>query len=99
MRCPSVGHVLGVECSGLLEQRHDQQGHDVDDLDERVYRGTGGVFVGIAHGVARHRRLVRVGTLAPVMAVLDILLGVVPGAAPYGHRDGHEDPGDDGAEQ
>src|SRR5688500_20131803 len=30
-----------------LQQRHDQQRHDVDDLDQRVHRGTGRVLVGI----------------------------------------------------
>ena len=59
----------------------------------------GGVLVGIADRVAGHRGLVGVGALAAVMAVLDVLLGVVPGAAARGHLDGDEQAGDDGAEQ
>src|SRR5690606_10720073 len=82
-----------------LQQRHQQQGHDVDDLDQRVDRRAGGVLVGIAYGVAGDRCLVGLGTLAAVVAVLDVLLGVVPGAAAGGHRDGHEQSGDDGADQ
>ena len=54
---------------------------------------------GIADGVAGHRRLVGVGTLAAVVAVFDVLLGVVPGAAAGGHRDRDEETGDDGADQ
>ena len=35
-----------------LKQRHHQQRDDVDDLDERIDRGAGGVLVAIADGVA-----------------------------------------------
>jgi len=38
--------------SAFLNQRHDQQGDDVDDLDQRVHRRACGVFVRIANGVA-----------------------------------------------
>src|SRR3989338_8796936 len=65
----------------LHHQRDNQQRDDVDDLDERVDRRAGGVLVGIAHGVAGHGRLVRVRAFAAEMIVLDVLLGVVPGAA------------------
>ena len=63
----------GVSRSGILwqnlrrlrlQQRHQQQRNDVDDLDQRIHRGARCVLVGIAHCVAGHRRLVRVGTLA-----------------------------------
>ena len=40
-----------------------------------------------------------IGALAAVVAVLDVLLGVVPGAAAGSHRDGDEKTGDDGAHQ
>ena len=40
-----------------------------------------------------------IGALAAQVAVLDELLRVVPGAAARGHGDGHEQPGDDGAEK
>ena len=86
-------------CSAALQQRHDQQRHDVDDLDERVDRRAGGVLVGIADGVAGDGRLVRVRALAAVVAFLDVLLGVVPGAAAGGHRNRHEDTGDDRAHE
>ena len=81
------------------QQRHDQQGHDVDDLDQRVDGGAGGVLVGVAHGVAGDGGLVCLAALAAVVAVLDVLLGVVPGAAAGAHADGHEQAGDDGAHQ
>ena len=83
----------------LDHQRHDEQRHDVDDLDQRVDGGAGGVFVGVAHGVARHGGLVRFRSLAAVVAVFDVLLGVVPGAAARAHRNRHEQAGDDGAHQ
>src|SRR5471030_645133 len=57
------------------EQRDDEQRHDVNDLDERVHRGAGGVLVGIAHRVAGHRRLVGIAALAAEVAVLDVILG------------------------
>ena len=39
-----------------LQQRHQQQRHDVDDLDQRVDRRARGVLVRIADGVASHGR-------------------------------------------
>src|SRR5687767_6805886 len=39
----------------LDQERDDQQGHDVRDLDHRVDRGAGGVLVGVADRVARDR--------------------------------------------
>jgi hypothetical protein len=81
------------------QQRHQQQRHDVDDLDQRVDGRARGVLVRIADGVAGHRRLVGVGTLAAEVAFLDVLLGVVPGAAAGAHRDRDEQARDDRADQ
>jgi hypothetical protein len=81
------------------QRREQQQGDDVGDLDHRVHRRAGGVLVGIADRVAGHRGLVGFGALAAVIAVLDILLGIVPRAAARGHRDGDEQARDDHAEQ
>ncbi len=39
------------------------------------------------------------GTLAAEVAILDVFLGVIPGAATGGHGDGHEQSGDDGADE
>jgi hypothetical protein len=89
----------------LHHQRHDQQRHDVDDLDQRVDGRAGGVLVGVAHGVAGHGGLVGFAALLVGHAVLvnkvvfDQLLGVVPGAAAGAHGDGDEQAGDDGAHQ
>ena len=63
------------------QHRQQQQRHDVGDLDHRVDSGASGVLVGIADRVAGHRGLMGLGTIATQMAVLDVLLGVVPGTA------------------
>src|SRR5919106_6908839 len=90
-----------VQASGLLrkygrrrplnQEGNDQEGHDVRHLDHRVDRRPGGVLVGVADGVAGDRRGVGLRTLAAVLAVLDQLLGVVPGAAARRHGDGEEE--------
>ena len=57
--------------TGLFkEERDDQNGHDVDHFDHRIDGGTGGVLVGIAHGVAGNGGLVGIRTLAMHDAVL-----------------------------
>ena len=81
------------------QHRKQQQRDDIGDLDHRIHGRTGGVFIGIADRIAGHRRLVGVGTLAAVMAVLNVLLGVVPRAAARRHRDRHEQTGDDHTKQ
>ena len=68
----------------------DQQRDQVHDLDQRVDRGAGGVLERVAHGVADDGRLVRGRALAAVVAVLDQLLGVVPGAAGVGQEHRHQ---------
>src|SRR6185437_6894749 len=87
------------------QHREQQQRHDVGELD---YRGDGGarrVLVGVADGVAGDGGLVGVRALlvgdaaAVGKTVLEALLGVVPGAAAGGHRDGDEQAGDDDAHQ
>src|SRR5690606_3804633 len=85
--------------SGRREQRNDQQRDDVDDLDQRVDRRARGVLVRVADGVAGDRGLVGLGALAAEVAVLDVLLRVVPGAAAGRHRDRDEEARDDRAEQ
>ena len=86
-------------CRSVREDRQQQQRHDVGDLDHRIDGGARRVLVGIADGVAGHRRLVGVGALAAVVAVFDVLLGVVPRAAARGHRDRDEQARHDHAEQ
>ena len=77
---------LWINIKPNLQQRHDQQRHDVDDLDERVDRRAGGVLVRVAHGVAGDRGLVRIRTLAAEFAVFDVLFGVIPDTANRGGR-------------
>src|SRR3954451_8815981 len=76
--------------SATRQRCEQQQSDDVGDLDHRVDGRAGGVLVGIAARVAGHRGFMRFRAFAAVIAVLDILLGIVPGAAARGHRDGDE---------
>src|SRR5689334_12809262 len=82
-----------------LDYRDDQDRDDVRDLDHRVDRRAGRVLVGIADRVTGHRGFVRRRAFAPVGAVLDQLLRVVPGAAAGGHADRGEEAYDDDADQ
>src|SRR6516165_6929117 len=66
----------------VREHREQQQRHDIGDLDHWIDCRAGGVLVGISHRVAGHGRLVRLGALAAVIAVFNVFLGVIPGAAP-----------------
>jgi len=84
---------------GLAEQRHHQQSHNVDDLDQRVDGRTGGVFVRIADGVASNCSFVGIRALAATVADFDVLFGIVPGAAASRHRDGDEQARHDRAEE
>ena len=64
---------------------------------QRVDGRAGGVLERVTDGVADDRRLVGGRSLAAVVAVLDQLLGVVPGAARVGQEDGHQGAGADRA--
>ena len=76
-----AGLMASLQAAISDQERDDQEGHDVGDLDHRVDGRAGGVLVGVADGVAGDRGGVGLGALAAVLAVLDQLLGVVPGAA------------------
>ena len=67
------------------DDRHQQDRDDVRDLDERVDGRTGGVFIRITDGVARHGGLVGIAALAAEIPFLDELLGVVPRTAAGRH--------------
>ncbi len=87
--------VVGEGDNGRGDQHRDQVHH----LDQRVQGRAGGVLERVADGVADHGRLVGLGVLAAVVAVLDVLLGVVPGAAGHRQHDRQQLPGQDGAGQ
>src|SRR6185437_7888947 len=76
------------EC--VRQGREQQERHDVRALDHRIDGRARRVLVGIADRIAGDRRLVGFRTLAAVIAVLDELLGIVPGAAARRHRDRDE---------
>src|SRR5439155_13109058 len=86
----------GVATSLQDEQRRQDQGDRRQQLDQDVQRRSGGVLERIAHGVADHSGFVRLRPLPHDLAVdleeprLDVLLGVVPGAAAVVHERGHE---------
>ena len=81
------------------DETGENDGYGGTQLDEDVQGGAGGVLEGIAHGVAHDSGLVALGALAAVVAGLDVLLGVVPGAAGVGHEHGHGEAGDGHAAQ
>jgi len=89
----------------MRQYRQEQKRHDVGDLDHRVHRGTSRILVRIAHRVTGDGGLVRLAALLVGdailvgKAVLEGLLGVVPGTATCRHRDGHEEAGHDHAEE
>src|SRR6266550_1168618 len=78
----------------LKENRDDQDRENVDDLDHRIDRRAGGIFVRIADRVTGNCRLVREGTFASKIAFLNELLGVVPRAASGGHGNRNKEAGD-----
>ena len=53
----------------MRQHRQQHQRHDIGDLDHRVHRWAGGVLVGVAHGVAGDRRMMRVRALFVQLAV------------------------------
>ena len=81
------------------DQRGDQDGDDVDHLDHRVDRRPGGVLAGVSDGVPGHRGGVGLGSLAAEVALLDVLLGVVPGGTAGCHLEGQEEPHHDRPDQ
>src|SRR5215210_3359443 len=82
VRWTRIACVAGLLPGRLTGQRGEQQqSDDVGDLDHRVDGWAGGVLVRVADRVTGDRGLVRFRALAAVIAVLDIFLGIVPGAA------------------
>src|SRR5256714_5134381 len=95
---PTVYSGVAATNKGLLADQRvgrdhggDQDGNDIDHLDHGVDRRSGGVLVGVPHRVSRHGRCVGLRALAAIVAVLDVLLGVVPGTPAGRHLNGQED--------
>ena len=83
----------------IHDQAREHDGHHAQQLNEDVDGRARGILERVAHGVAHHAGLVALAALAAEVAGLDVLLGVVPGAAGVGHVDGHQEAGDGGAGQ
>mmetsp|Transcript_22861 Transcript_22861/g.28390 ORF Transcript_22861/g.28390 Transcript_22861/m.28390 type:complete len:332 (-) Transcript_22861:1364-2359(-) len=81
------GKDVRSDASHLDEGTTEDERGDCHELDEDVDRGSTGVLHGVAHGVANDGGLVRLGALPLHLAVhdeaasLNVLLGIVPGAA------------------
>ena len=76
------------------------EGKDGHELDEDVEGGARGVLAGVADGVTNNSSLVGFALLAAEDAlVLNVLLGVVPGAAGVGHHDSKDKAGGDGTSE
>src|SRR5438128_3298100 len=94
---PSAMHwsnVLRSNSRLLDKQRRQDEGHRAEQLDQHVQRRAGGVLERITHRVAHDAGLVGGAALAAVRAGLDVLLGVVPGAAPVVEHRGDENAAD-----
>lgn len=74
-----------------LKQPGDDEADDCHDVDEDVHRGAGGVLEGITDGVADDAGFVGGRSFAAVVAILNVLLGIVPRATGVGHEEGEED--------
>src|SRR5581483_1557637 len=60
------------------ENRNNEDRDNIRDLDHRINCRARGVFVRIAHGIARDRRLVRKRSFAAEVAFFDELLRIIP---------------------
>src|SRR5262245_55557270 len=94
LRLVVSGETIGSLSLSLKENRDDQNRENIDDLDHRIDRRTGGVFVRVTDGVPGNRRLVRKGTFASKISFLDELLGVIPRSATGRHCYRNEKAGD-----
>ena len=84
-------------CLDQVEGKDQAGEHDGDrgaQLDQNVQGRAGSILERVADGVADNGSLVLLAALAAVVAALDILLRVVPGAAGVGHEHGHAEAAD-----
>ena len=94
MACRALRSEFSAQQMDAGDQAGEHNGNGGAQLDQDVEGGTGGILEGVAHSVADDGGLVAVGALAAMGAALDVLLGVVPGAAGVGHEHGHHEAGD-----
>ena len=95
----SVYRVLLLNDREVNYQRGKYDGNHRQQLDEDVDSGAGSILEGIAYGIANDSSLVGIAALAAVYAALDVLLGVIPGAAGVRHEDSEQEAGNGSAGQ
>ena len=74
-------------------------GDHAHELDEDIERRTGSVLEGVSYSISYHCGLVGLGAFAAQVALLNVLLGIVPGTAGVGHEDGKHETGAERADQ
>ena len=79
---PNGAAAWGLQQVNGHNQPRKHDGNRACKLDEDVDGGAGGIFEGVAHGVAHHGGLVLLRALAAVRAAFNILFGVVPRRRP-----------------
>ena len=77
-----------------VERRREDKGHDSHQLHENVEGRTRGILERITDRVADDTGLVGARSLATEVALLNVLLGVIPGTTRVGGGDGHLHTGD-----
>ena len=72
--------------AALLKESGNNETDDSHNVNQDIHGGTGGVLEGVTDGVTDHASGVRVGSFAAIVAVFDVLLGIVPGTTGIGHE-------------
>jgi hypothetical protein len=80
----------GLLTPNLDQERGENQRNHGHQLDQDVHGGSGGVLERVTYGVADDGGFVVVRAFPSQIALLDVLLGVVPGAAGIGHKESQE---------
>ena len=72
--------------AALLKESGNNETDDSHNVNQDIHGGTGGVLEGVTDGVTDHASGVRVGSFAAIVAVFDVLLGIVPSTTGIGHE-------------
>lgn len=82
-----------------VQRRSDDHGRDRHQLDQDVERRAARILQRVADRVGHNTRLVSIRVLTTMMALLDVLLGVVRRTTRVGLEESHGDTRDDGTDQ